>query len=364
MAGVLPSLRLILLAILGSQALGGCGARTQLHSTFACFEEGEVRPCSRGCADGTMVCQEGHWSECELTPKSRTCENTCGAGIQHCEHEQWGTCYVEPVTMDCTNVCGIGTQSCVDDHLSECEVSQVDEVCSFGCGDGSRSCVDNVWSECDAPHPDVTVILAKIRDFSSSHPDMERGGLGGLEEGLVSDVLGDDDTPQYVAAPTGTESTSGPSSFYQWYHDSPYTLNSIVEIRLERTPGSDEFYQYVGRNFFPIDGELLGNETNPHNFHFTLEAHEHFIYKKGQQFNFEGDDDMWVFINKRLVIDLGGLHQALSRWVKLDKIADEIGLLEGGTYPLDIFFAERHTTASNFIVRTSITGLGHCPDLE
>ena len=295
-------------------------------------------------------------------PKSRVCENNCGTGIEHCENESWGTCEVEPVTAECTNVCGVGTQSCTDNTWSECLVMPVEETCSFGCGDGRRSCVDNKWSECDAQKPDVTVILAKIRDFSSSHPDMERPGEDGLETGIVSDVLGADGTPSYLGGSAGTKTTTNEASFYQWYHDSAVSQSANIEIRLQRTPGNEEFYQYVGRSFFPIDGQLLGNENNPHNYHFTLEAHERFIYKKGQQFNFEGDDDMWVFINNRLVIDLGGLHQAYSRWVRLDDVAEKIGIVEGGTYPLDIFFAERHTTASNFIIRTSITGLGQCPD--
>lgn len=341
-------------------SVGGCGGRTGLRGSFACHNEGEIAPCVRGCAQGTMVCEEGLWSTCDLTPTSRACENSCGAGIQQCVDEKWAKCEVEPVVEVCTNTCGEGTRSCALDSWSECQVEPVVETCTFGCGDGSRSCVDNSWSECDAPRREGTVITATVRDFSASHPDMERFGRGEYEPGMVAEQLGADGTPVYLWGETGTESSSGASNFYQWYHDSDVSQKTTVPIPLTLQRGSDEFYEYVDRGFFPIDDQLLGNETNRHNYHFTLEAHEAFIYREGQVFNFEGDDDMWVFINKSLVIDLGGLHQAMSAWVELDHIADKIGIVPGGTYAIDIFFAERHTIESNFIIRTSISGLGEC----
>jgi fibro-slime domain-containing protein len=98
----------------------------------------------------------------------------------------------------------------------------------------------------------------------------------------------------------------------------------------------------------------FGNENNPHNFHFTTEVRTEVTYLGGETFTFLGDDDLWMFINGFLVIDLGGTHGQLEATVSLDAEAMRIGLVIGETYPMDIFHAERHTSESNFRIVTTI----------
>jgi fibro-slime domain-containing protein len=100
--------------------------------------------------------------------------------------------------------------------------------------------------------------------------------------------------------------------------------------------------------FFPIDDELLGNEGRPHNYHFTIQLKTTFIRNGGELISFTGDDDMFVFVNRVLALDLGGVHSPESGFVDVDAIADEIGVAAGETYDVDLFFAERHTTGSTF----------------
>lgn len=202
--------------------------------------------------------------------------------------------------------------------------------------------------------PDTLTLSGAIRDFKASHPDFE-GPNGGPDQQITAATLGQDGKPVYASATT-TPTTSGKANFDQWYRDvEGVNLTAEHALTLDLVPDSDPpVYRYANNNFFPIDNELWGNEGQPHNYWFTYELHNSFTYQGGETFSFTGDDDVWVFINNQKVIDLGGVHPAMSASVSLDDVADQLGLVEGETYSFDMFFAERHTTASNFIAETSI----------
>ena len=93
-----------------------------------------------------------------------------------------------------------------------------------------------------------------------------------------------------------------------------------------------------------------GARGGKHNFGFTMKIQAQFEYVPGQYFSFFGDDDVWVFINNKLVVDIGGQHAQEEGAVDLDTL----GLTPGVTYPFHIFYAERHIYESNFKMLTSI----------
>jgi len=116
---------------------------------------------------------------------------------------------------------------------------------------------------------------------------------------------------------------------------------------LDNTITSDpEIYTFYATSFFPIDNRLLGNEKGNRNSHFTYELHSEFIYQGGETLNYTSDDDLWVFINDTLVVDLGGIHPAQTHTVNLDEIAENIGITPGNQYDFDLFFADRQTSES------------------
>ncbi len=195
-------------------------------------------------------------------------------------------------------------------------------------------------------------LQATIRDFRIDHPDFEDfvSDLG--LKGLVQAQLGADTKPVYAAAGP-TAQTAGPGPFSQWYNNTP-DINISFAIDIPLTEVMPGLFSYESNAFFPIDNQGWGNEGNPNNFHFTTEIHTAFNYKGGEVFTFIGDDDLWLFINGTLAIDLGGVHPQLEASVDLDAQAAKLGLQVGGMYSMDIFHAERHTDKSNFRIDTSI----------
>ena len=204
-------------------------------------------------------------------------------------------------------------------------------------------------------------LRAVVRDFRGftvvanlpKHPDFEFN-VGALS-GIVQPMIGADQKPVY-APPGATAVTNGPDAFNQWYRDvDGVNLRfDMVSIPLTADPARQGVFVYDNDAFFPIDDQGWGNQYQGHNFDFTTEIHFDFPYRGGEVFTFRGDDDVWVFVNGHLAIDLGGVHEAETGSIDLDQKAGELGITAGKTYRMDIFQAERHVIYSTFHIETTL----------
>jgi fibro-slime domain-containing protein len=232
----------------------------------------------------------------------------------------------------------------------------------------------------------LSAIVRDLRVYAagdpSTVPDFENppfgiGNDGGPSPGymgswydteIVADALGADGTPVYKHPGASTLTTHGADAFQRWFHDVPGT-NLHVDYPLPLTPKGNGVYGYdsetdgvpynlaggTGNGFFPIDDgspyqTAFGDQGFPHNYSFTMELHTVFTYAGGEYFQFRGDDDVFVFIDKKLVINLGGVHDPQPAQVSVDSL----GLTVGQTYPLDFFSAERHVYGSNIEFSTTL----------
>ena len=219
--------------------------------------------------------------------------------------------------------------------------------------------------------PNLGPLYATSNDFGS-------GGCARHTTGMVEPVLGANGVP--VRAAVFPENCQLTEHINNWFlpqvvaagaDGKQYTNATCREIELEmnedgmwlgqrdnKSPEGGLFllddFQYLDEAetvLNPFFDNLNGNSgRGRHNFGFTMKIQAQFEYVPGQYFSFFGDDDVWVFINNRLVVDIGGQHAQVEGAVDLDTL----GLTPGVTYPFHIFYAERHIYESNFKMLTSI----------
>lgn len=183
---------------------------------------------------------------------------------------------------------------------------------------------------------DQIQLTGTIRDFKrgdrvGGHSDFETTatvsghGSYGHVPGMVTMDLSGDGKPIFNSVRPSNNPMTSRELFDQWYRDVP-SVNVAIPYTLTLSNGTSApggIYTYSNSKFFPIDAQGWGNESQKdssgkvRNFSFTFELHTSFSYRAGQKFTFVGDDDVWVYINGKKVIDLGGVHSAITGTVLL-----------------------------------------------
>src|SRR6185369_8271788 len=151
--------------------------------------------------------------------------------------------------------------------------------------------------------------------------------------------------------------------------------NWVATYQTMLLDGTPLFFPVDGDNFSPMAERSAAQPPPPyavnwpweagmplHNFSFTSEVRYWFKFDatKTYTLDFTGDDDVWLFVNKRLAVDLGGVHSAVQGSVTLSAAnMSTFGLEDGSAYEAAVFQAERETTSSTY--KLTLSGFSGAP---
>lgn len=247
------------------------------------------------------------------------------------------------------------------------------------------------YSAAFARLPDTMKVKVTFYDFN---PNSDFGsGTCGNAQGMVQDLLDKDRKPVLKAVtcfddhlnkwfrPSGgtgaqfdpmknrwTGLVNYKSRPYEWIGTAfvPYPTDSFANIvmydslpfvLIDSASGEYQFARPLQNQFWWIDNRGF-HADNPgmaaHNEFFTMEIHQRFTYKGGETFRFEGDDDVWVFVNGKLALDIGGMNAQSAKTLSLDQEAARLGIALNGTYWFDFFYCERSGKQSTNTITTNI----------
>ena len=384
----------------------GCSESCKIEPGFDCTGSpstckptvcgNQVKETGETCDDGNALPYDGCASNCQKEPECGTassavgpCKSTCGDGIL------W------PGMEDCDDGNGADGDGCSKD----CKI------------EGGWTCK----SSFDDPPPKLQIPIIS-RDFESysnstpptGHPDFGtyccddslQKGKGVLRSTLDTNHKPVWAGPDPVADPKQLGFT-GKTQFDQWYRDvsgvnmtyyqtltllqnatsrMTYAMNSDTDQpffdrcgffplddpdkpKVDQNTGRPVTYtesMYPGRTCYAFEGLGFGSSWANHNYSFTTELRYWFQYQGTETLKFTGDDDVWVFINGTLTVEMPGIHNRAVGTVILDAsngtaqvgygeppssyTSVDLKLTIGSVYEVVVLQAERWCCGSNYML--------------
>lgn len=163
------------------------------------------------------------------------------------------------------------------------------------------------------------------------------------------------------------------------------TKKSIANLDRFNNPknGNTTYYHIFTNNFWPVDevknkDPKFGGDDRPkvngstvlppsddgtnHNSFFGMQFALQFTltedYTGPLEYLFFGDDDMWVFLDGKLICDIGGVHSSVGEYVDLWNYLERG---KAGTHTLTFFYTERGASGSTCYMRFILPSVSEIP---
>lgn len=189
----------------------------------------------------------------------------------------------------------------------------------------------------------VSSLTATFYTLASTHPDAEHGIDGMAVTGLVNSTLSASGLPTVSAFGASYSGPSGPIT----------DVNGAGELQWWTPHGG--IVSLVGSSTvsLPYDEHLFPNGSSDGSDGYTsarLDGTFSLPSAGSITINLGSDDDGWVFVDGKLVVDNGGVHADLVAPTMTD-------IIGAGTHTLSVFFADRHTVQSQFTFSADVNFL-------
>lgn len=205
----------------------------------------------------------------------------------------------------------------------------------------------------------------------------------GLQKGIVKDVLGENSKPVFSGSDNAKkcfESAEKFNTLFNYVKDVNEAQCYDMPFQRDSKDVRWTFNSDPAGGFFPLENTSdatvfkindvtmgptvkartkrateLGDSTR--NQQFCAQSHTMFTYYENVEFTFSNTDDMWVFVNKKLAIDKGGINDTTSIILALKDLNTTYGkdfLEPGKDYPLDVFYCNRRSAAPKFTFKANV----------
>ena len=225
---------------------------------------------------------------------------------------------------------------------------------------------DQVMDECvNLYDGDTTTIRARQFEWDTCGYHESK-----LETGLVGAELDAEFLPVGVGGELLSNSGLSGDSFSRWFKSVEGKSKSYASVLSLTYDDRIASFGYRSEDFYPLDEiDLAADESvnsDGHNHLFTLSLGVPFrVLADGrEEFSIEADDDTWVFVGNSLVIDMGGVHDAMMGRFRINEVGEVyaavgniefaytgVTLNEGDGAIVRIFHADRNSKSSLFGVR-------------